>query len=118
MSAAMSTPSPRYIKAEHVLLALVTRKIAAMQVAHGERGSRWAAMSNGVNTQSCDRRRGAYRLPYPPLLLPMNHGELRQAVERTRLVGGLAEVRRTWGCGLRVLRAELDNHCLQAVTPC
>lgn len=111
----MSAPSqPRYIKAEHVLLALVARKVANMQVAHGERGARWAAMSNGVNTQSCDRRRGAYRLPCPPLMLPMNHGDLLRTVERSRLQRGLPEVRRTWGCGLRALQAELAQHCLPA----
>ena len=106
--------SARYIKAEHVLLALVARKIATQQVARGEAGARWAAMSNGASTQACDRRRGTYRLPTPPLMVPMHHGELAHVVERTRLTYGLAEVRRTWGCGLRAMLAEASRHCLPA----
>lgn len=104
----------RFIKAEHVLLALVARKIAARQIASGERGARWAAMSNGVSTQSCDRRRRAYRLPCPPLMQPMHRGNLAEVVERTRLVGGLPEVRRTWGLGLRAMQAEVANCCMPA----
>ena len=106
--------APRFIKAEHVLLALVARKIGHFQMDNGRPASRWAAMSNGVNTQDCDRRRGAWRLNCPPLMLPMNHGSLTHAIDRTRLVGGLPEVRRTWGCGLRAIQAEVSKHCLPA----
>lgn len=102
----------RVIKAEHVLLALVGRKIACYQLGNGRRGSRWAAMSNGISTQDCDRRRGAWRLSCPPLFVPMNNGRMTAVVERTRLVGGLKEVRRTWGCGLRAIQAEVSKHCL------
>lgn len=110
----MSAPSTRHINAEHLLLTLVARKIAARQTARGERACRWAAMSNGASTQRCDRRGSSYRLPHPPLMTPMQRGDLQAAVERTRLVGGLAEVRRTWGCGLRAIQAEARQYSIPA----
>lgn len=110
----MNAPSIRSINAEHLLLVLVTRKIAARQAARGERACRWAAMSNGASTQRCDRRGGRYRLPHPPLMTPLQRGDLLAAVERTRLVGGLAEVRRTWGCGLRAIQAEARQYSIPA----
>lgn len=111
----MSAPSIRSINAEHLLLVLVARKIAARQAARGERACRWAAMSNGVSTQHCNRRSSGYRLPHPPLMTPLQRGDLLAAVERTRLVGGLAEVRRTWGCGLRAIQAEARQYSIPAV---
>lgn len=106
--------SDRYIKAEHVELALVARKIAALQIEGGKPAARWAAMSDGVSTQDCSRRRSAYRLPVPPLMMPMHRGQFDRVIERTRLACGLAEVRRIWGVGLRALQAETRNHCLPA----
>ncbi len=37
---------------------------------------------------------------------PMHAGDLQQLLERVRRERGLAEVRRTWGAGLRVLQAD------------
>lgn len=106
--------SNRYIKAEHVELALVARKIASLQVEGGKPAARWAAMSNGVSTQDCSRRPSAYRLPVPPLMMPMHRGQFDRLLERTRRAYGLDEVRRIWGCGLRALQAETRNPCLPA----
>ena len=40
---------------------------------------------------------------------PMTSGDLSAVLERTRLHHGLAEVRATWGRGLRALRAEFGR---------
>ena len=115
MSAATTaSASVRIIKAEHVLLALVSRKIAARQVADGQRGLRWAAMSNGHYTPSCRPHVARFCHPRPPLLQPMERGNLRELVERTRWLRGLDEVRRTWGCGLRAMLAEAEQYTLLA----
>jgi len=37
---------------------------------------------------------------------PMHRGHVTELIERTRTLHGLPEVRKTWGAGLRVLKAE------------
>ncbi|MDO9032879.1 MAG: hypothetical protein Q7V09_20825 [Hydrogenophaga sp.] len=37
---------------------------------------------------------------------PMSRGHVAELIERTRLLHGLPEVRKTWGAGLRALLAE------------
>jgi hypothetical protein len=37
---------------------------------------------------------------------PMHRGHLAELIERTRTLHGLPEVRKTWGAGLRALKAE------------
>lgn len=44
---------------------------------------------------------------------PMFRGDLDRLVARVRRVRGLAEVRRTWGAGLRALQAELRDGVLR-----
>jgi hypothetical protein len=56
-----------------------------------------------------DARRGLR--PYPQIAHyfgPMNSGDLERLLERVRW-GGLPEVRRTWGAGLRALKAEFAD---------
>lgn len=52
-----------------------------------------------------------------PLITPLMRGDLASLVERTRLHYGLAEVRRTWGSGLRALRAEPRHTVPMGVRP-
>jgi len=43
---------------------------------------------------------------------PMRRGHVVELIERTRLLHGLTEVRKTWGAGLRALTAE-PRHVLR-----
>lgn len=63
-------------------------------------------MSEHVDTQDCDQRRGPWRFAMPPMLTPMKRGRIDRTVQRTRLFHGLAEVRKTWHAGLRAMLAE------------
>ncbi|MGA0610542.1 hypothetical protein [Caldimonas sp. KR1-144] len=100
------------IKAEHVALAAVTHK---MRTRLGCKVARFAAMSGATSAcgPTCGSSRSyrdwsqRQRQARTPLFLAMNHGDLVSAVERTRLCHGLKEVRATWGCGLKALRAEI-----------
>lgn len=61
-----------------------------------------------LNVTCSDRVRG--HRPYPwqeHHFGPMSRGELERVLQRARW-RGLAEVRRTWGAGLRVLQAEFS----------
>lgn len=100
------------INPEHLQLCAVTHRLRS--TAQAPR-ARFAAMSSGRWTPSnCGQRFGAAPvLPRPPLMAPMDRGLLLRAVERTRLQHGLDEVRRTWGTGLKALRAELGDHLLR-----
>jgi hypothetical protein len=94
------------INAELLALVLVARKARP--------SARWAAMSTGADTAMCKQRHGvrSYLLRKPSLLSPMDRGHMLRVVDRTRYTHGLAEVRATWGCGLRGLRAEVASHIM------
>ena len=99
---APSAPSfIRTINAEHLLLALVARKAVPSR--------RWAAMSERIDTQACDRRRASWHFAMPPMLSPMHRGRFDAVLSRTRCLHGLAEVRKTWRTGLRALVAETSG---------
>lgn len=92
---------PAVILAEHVLLALVARKVNPR--------CRWAAMaSHRYSTRSCSwRLSGAgTTFPRPPQLSPMQRGSLHRAIERQRLTQGLGSIRATFGTGLRAVLDE------------
>jgi len=94
----------RHISAEHVLLALVARKVT---------DARWAAMSNGASTAPCARRSApSYRLPHGPLMVPMDRGNIFRAIDRVRC-HGRDELKRTFGLGIRALRAETQSFILR-----
>jgi len=95
----------RTISADHLQLSLV-----AMRLKHSR--TRWAAMSNGVTTQFCDRRGHHYQLPHPPLMQPMDSGRMATVLHRVRM-HGLPEVKRTFGTGLRAMQAELSTSILK-----
>ena len=97
------------IRADHLQLALVARRIAQRQQAGGENGCRWAAMSAHVTTQDCNRRGGTYRIPAPPMLTPMSAGRIDRAIERVRMLDGLDGVRRVFGRGVRAMRAGAES---------
>lgn len=92
----------RHISASYLQLALVARKIRP--------GTKWAVISNGVNTYGCDPRIAptSYRRPTPSLLTPLLPSVPARVVERVRLNYGLDEVRKTWGIGYRALLAEIS----------
>lgn len=100
----------RTISAEHVQLALVARLYGL-----GTGGTRWAAMSNGAADQGCRYRYGrkGYRLPFGPLLSPMDRGHITRVIDRVRSQGR-DEVRRTFGCGIRALLASVPSSILKA----
>ena len=91
---------PAVILAEHVLLALVARKANPK--------CRWSAMASyQYSPRNCDRWRGSDKLySRPPLLTPMQRGELHRAIARQRLMQGLPSIRATYGTGLRAVLAE------------
>lgn len=95
----------RTISADHLQLSLV-----AMRLKHSS--TRWAAMSEGVQTQPCDRRGHHYQLAHPPLMTPMHNGRMATVLHRVR-VHGLSEVKRTFGTGLRAMQAELSSSILK-----
>lgn len=94
-------PSPiRTIKAEHLMLALVARKLRPT--------TRWAAVSNGMATSACKPQRYSqgWGIHTQPLLAPLTRGHMQALLERVRREHGRAEVLRTWGAGMRALGAE------------
>lgn len=102
MSATSTTNCVRTISASYLKLALVARKIRP--------GTKWAVISNGVDTYGCDPRVAptSYRRPRPSLLTPLIPSLPAKVVERVRIGYGLDEVRKTWGTGYRALLAEIS----------
>lgn len=88
-----------------VRLACVTAKARH----HGIAVDRFAAFSDcplvGIDCDDALRGLKPYRVPACHFL-PMSRGNMAQVLERVRRAHGLAEVRRTWGAGLRFLQAE------------
>jgi hypothetical protein len=99
----------RYIYADDLRLSLVAHR--AHRYTPGLR--RIAAMSNtGFTTHRCDgSRRSEFekRWAVPPLIGLLRPSVPVALVRRVRLLGGLDEVRRTWGMGLRALVSEIEN---------
>ncbi len=99
------------IKAEHVALVL-----AAAKLRRSTGGSTCAlcALSRGPMLQlDCSTSKSphfletALRLRYAGArVTPMQRGGIALLYERTRRERGTAEVRRTWGAGIKALRAE------------
>jgi hypothetical protein len=99
---------PHVIRAEHLKLVLVARRIARHSPTVTDR---WAAMSSGQwSVRSCRPGRATgdcQQYPLQPLMQPMSRGGIARVIERTRAFHGLAEVNRTWRTGLRALKAEI-----------
>ena len=80
--------------------------------ATGKPFARWAAYTNSPEVNiSCKQALWGHR-PYrlPPLhFSPMTSGYMGSVLERVRSSGGLREVRRTFGAGLRAMQAEFAN---------
>jgi len=99
----------RYINAVDVHIALVAHR--AHRYTPGLR--RIAAMSDGgFTTHRCDgSRRSEFetRRRIPPLIQLLRPSVPLSLVQRVRLLGGLDEIRRTWGMGLRALVAEINS---------
>lgn len=97
----------RHINAEHLRLALVARKVRPT--------TRWAAMSNGAQTSSCQRRQpgGGYLIHADPLMSPLTAGRMQSLFERVR-AQGRSEVHRTWPrTSIAVLKAEFSSCVLR-----
>lgn len=100
------------ISADQLKLALAARKINCLT---GTR-TRWAAMSATTRVSMGCARGGSHwvpPLPVPSLLTPMERGNLAAVIERTRCMAGTAAVRRTFGAGIRALRAENAHICVE-----
>lgn len=108
-STAATAPAPRRILAEHLELALV----AARMRLSSPHLARFAATTGHPNYFGSCRPRTPWKAPvthaHPghntPALLTMATGDIAKVIERTRLNHGRDEVRRTWGLGIRQLRA-------------
>lgn len=98
------------ISADQLKLVLTARHLNRLT---GKR-TRWAAMSATTRvSMGCARRHWTPALPVPSLLTPMERGTLLAAIERTRCTAGTAAVRRTFGAGIRALRAENAHICVE-----
>lgn len=99
------------INAEHLLLALVARRVKP--------DTRWAAMSDYYwAPHSCRTRFGrepARLVHFRPLMSPMQRGRLHEAIKRQRLTQGLPSIEKTYGIRLRSLLAE-PTHIVPAYT--
>lgn len=104
---AQAAPKIRRIDADHLRLALVARKVRG--------GTRWAAMSNGGQTSSCQRRQpgGGYFIHVDPLMSPLTAGRMHAVYDRVRS-HGRAEVLRTWRTSIAVLKVEFSTCVLRA----
>lgn len=100
------------IDASYLQLALVARR--AQRRGHATSTAKWCVMSAGVTVaRRCSQHSTAgMPLRRPSLLQPMDRGNLQQLLERVRMLDGLDGVRRTWGAGLRTMRAELASFML------
>jgi len=105
--AVTAVPKVRRINAEHLRLALVARKVRST--------TRWAAMSSGAQTSSCQRRQpgGGYFIHVDPLMSPLTAGRMQAVYDRVRS-HGRAEVLRTWGASIAVLKVEFSTCVLRA----
>lgn len=101
-----NAPQHRYIRADHVLLAMVASKARP--------STRWAAMSNGAHTSQCTRRQpgGGFYMHSPPVLQPLTAGRMQHLYERVRS-HGRSEVLRTWRTSISVLKAEFASCVLR-----
>lgn len=90
----------RHISADALRTALVSRKLPLAY--------RWCAMSAHTVTQGCRQWASAFRLPAKSVACPMDRGYLSKSVERVRSQGS-AEVRRTFGVGIRAVTADNLN---------
>ena len=61
-----------------------------------------------LTSVACESRwRGGARRTFPGMHFgPMWRGDLDRVIQRVRVERGVAEVRRTWGAGVRALKAE------------
>lgn len=94
-----------------VLMCDKVRRCGGLSQPDGNRMGRFAAYTqHPLLGNSCrDARRGLK--PYRPNTVnfcAMHRGDLRNVLQRTRWAG-LAEVRKTWGSGLRALQAEFAD---------
>lgn len=95
-------PHTRRINADTLKLALVARRARP--------GTRWAAMSDGAETQPCRTQPpgGGYVIRTDSRLVPMDRGYLVRCIERARRHHRW-ELQRTWGVGIRAIRAEVTS---------
>lgn len=99
------------IPADKLDLLLASAKLRRWN--HG-RTAQFCVLSAGpVLTTHChDRHRAGIREQAPrfgvsrAIFQPLQRGGIAELFERVRLAHGLEEVRRTWGTGIRALRAE------------
>jgi hypothetical protein len=98
----MTLPTIRTIDAGMLQLALVARRLNTTRAL-------WCAMSDHVHTQPCRFSAGTYRLPQKSAAGPLSRGDWYRVLWRVEAQGAKA-CRKTFGIGIRALRAE--NHYL------
>jgi hypothetical protein len=80
---------------------------------HGKSLARTAAFTQVPHPfvhRCLEAMRGHARRPHQPWYFsPMDAGDLEHLLRRARIEHGRAEVRKTWGCGVRVLQAEIKE---------
>ena len=95
-----------------LMCAVIKKKTAGREIG-GQPHGRTAAFTYyaPLTSVTCrSARPGQQRRHFPGLNFGvLARGDLYRVIERVRLEHGLQEVRRTWGLGLRALKAELGN---------
>lgn len=92
-----TSPTMRTIDAGHLQLVLVAHRIGCH--------ARWAAMSDHVHTKPCKVYADADRRPQASMAGPMSRGAWYRTLWRIEAQGA-KECRKTFGIGIRALRAE------------
>jgi hypothetical protein len=110
---------PKTIPLKDVRNALMCAKVRLVAARHGPPTShlgRFAAYTQVPHLHDACRqaKRGLKPIRMMELHFSALHrGDLLRVLERTRLEHGLPEVRRTWGAGLRALKAEFATGVLR-----
>ena len=96
--------------------AIVKQKTAGREI-QGKPLARTAAFTRyeSFTSVSCRNAQLGPRLQHIPAAHfgPVNRGDLDRLVRNVHLFHGAAEVRKTWGCSMRALRAEIATGALR-----
>jgi hypothetical protein len=102
------------ISADHLAAVLAAHKLRRYSA--GQTCQLCALTAAPLVSVDCHEGRKPLAVPHRALVSPMQRGRIHSLYTRTRLQHGLAEVRRTWGAGLRALLAE-PAHVLNGGKP-
>lgn len=114
----MQTPTPapgaKSIPLQSVRDVLMFHRVRRVAARTGQQLARCAAFTQNPHLNDACREAQRYGRPSARMRLcltfgPMHAGDLQRVIERTRQQHGVAEVRRTWGQGVRALEKQLKG---------